>query len=273
MSHPIPPDTSGDYRGELMGLKRPNVMRFGAVPAFDEANPVLRPEEWEEHDDLARFWPVIEAQKNNNCTNAALACGLKAAFAMAGVDCPRLSWAFNYQRHNGGQDQGAMCRDLALDLKSGVGMCPASLHPDSKIFGRPTAEAVAEAAKWTGLEVYQCMNWAHVASALTLRFVVYYGVCMGAAYAQGHRDGMVPEYDGRLSSGHAMMGRGLVKVNGRFRVINPNTWGQGMGDRGVYYFPESYFWDRKPVRGMDFVNLDAYAIRAVKRLDALPAVA
>lgn len=268
-------DLPGEYAGEKFGLRRPAALRFGDVPAFDEANPVLPESEWEEHDDLAPFWPEIEAQRSNNCTNASLASALTAAFRMAGVDAPRFSWAFNYARHNDGVDEGAMCRDLARDLlvdRGGVGMCPAHLWPDDRIIARSfPAEALAGAKKWGALEVYQCLSWAQVGSALTQRFVVYYGVCMGLGYAAGHRNGgIVAEYDGQLANGHAMAGRGLRKVNGRFRVINPNTWGTQVGDRGVYYFPESYFWHSRPYRGTTFVNLDAYAIRAVKRPDPLP---
>lgn len=251
------------------GYKTPAEFRFGTVAAFDEANAVLPRDQWREHDDLAPFWPAVEAQQNNNCTAASLACGAFAAFKAAGVECPRLSWAFNYSLRNGGRDEGAFCRDLAIDFMN-VGIAPAVAVPDSRIF-RPAGgwppEILAAAAKWKALEVYQCLTFDHVGSALSQDFVVYHGFCLGRnGVMNPGPSGRVAEYDGQLANGHAMCSRGLTKRFGDWRTVTPNTWGTGYGDQGVGYWPESYFWAQ---RG-NFVNLDCYAIRAVKRVDPLP---
>jgi hypothetical protein len=216
----------------------------------------------------ARRTPPVEAQQHSNCTNAALAHAATAAFRFAGIDAPRFSWASNYARHNGGRDEGAFCRSLAWDFKDGPGLCPAALCPDSRIFAQWTPEMTAEAGKWLALEIYQCMNWNDVGSALTRRFVVYHGFCLGAGGVSNPRDGRMPQFDGSLANGHAMASRGITRKFGDWRTVTPNTWGTGWGDKGVGYWPQSYFWLQ---RG-NFVNLDSFAVRAVRRNDTLPPV-
>lgn len=251
------------------GHVAPADFRYSGVPSFDEANEVLPESQWVEHDHLDSYWPVIEAQQNNNCTNAALACGAKAAFDAAGVEgVPRFSWAFNYSLRNGGRDAGAMCRDLAIDSKE-VGLAPSKLVPDERIYkprGGWSQDVLAAAATWKFLEVYQCMNFQHIASAISQGFIVYHGFCLGRSGLNASKDGKVPEYDGSLANGHAMCSRGLTRRFGGWRAVTPNTWGQNYGLHGVGFWPPSYFWEE---RG-NFVNLDAYALRAVKRPDALP---
>lgn len=242
------------------GVIQPTQPRFYGVPTWDAANPVLPESQWEEHDDLASVWPEIEAQQNNNCTNAALAHAATAAFTFAGIPAPRFSWASNYARHNNNRDSGAMCRDLAWDFKNGPGLLPSNMWPDSKIFGGWTPEQIAEGEKWRALEIYQCMNFAHVASALTRRFAVYHGFCLGQGGVSNPRDGRMPEFDGQLANGHAMASRGLTKKFGDWRTITPNTWGKQWADNGVGYWPASYFW----LQRSNFVNLDCFAIRAVR---------
>lgn len=255
-----------------MGLVQPEVLRFGAVPAWADRNPVLPESQWEEHDDYAPHCRPSLAQSFNNCTNASLAWLLAAAFRVAGLDCPPLSRSYLYAFHNGGRDEGAMCRDLAASCMS-RGLPPESEWPESKIYlsrGGVPAAVDALAKQHLALEIYQCLNWADVGSALTNRFLVYHGFVLGQAFFNTGKDGIVPPWDGRLANGHAMGSRGLRKVNGQWRTITPNTWGPSFGDNGVGYIDASYFW---PQRG-NFVNLDAYAIRAVKAskstTDSLP---
>ena len=123
-----------------------------------------------------------------------------------------------------------------------------------------------DASQHMALEIYQCLNFEHVASALTNRFVVYHGFMMGYAYQRTGSDGKVPSWDGQYASGHAMFSRGLTRKFDDWRTITPNTWGENWGDRGVGYWDRSYFW----AQNGRWVNLDCYAIRAVKRKDKLP---
>lgn len=250
------------------GHNAPPVLRFAAVPSWDEANPTLPESQWEEHDDFAQVWPQIESQQNNNCTDASLAGLAHALFKFAGVEnVPRFSWSFGYSHHNGGQDQGAYCRELAKDFRDGPGRVPVEMWPDSRIVANSwPPEVLAEADRWRALEVYQCLDWQQIGSALTRRFMVYHGFVLGNAFQSTGASGRVPEWDGRMANGHAMASRGLTKVFGDWRTITPNTWGLGFGDKGVGFWPKSYFWAQN--RG--FVNLEAFAVRAPRRVDPLP---
>ena len=256
----------------LFGYVNPEELRFGAVPQWSEANTVIAEADCEDHDDLAEFAPPIRAQKNNNCTNASLSDLAYTAFKMAGAeDVPQFSWTFNYAQCNGGRDQGAMCRDVIANTMKGAGpgLLPAPLWPESNLFvsrGEITPEMLKEAAKWQLLEVYQCMDWADVRSALALRFLVYHGFVLGGNYSATGRDGKVPKWDGRRANGHAMWSRGLTRRFGDLRTITPNTWGTGFGDAGVGYWDQSYFW----AASGNYINLDCYAVRAVVRNDELP---
>lgn len=259
-----------------MGCVQPEELRYGAVPAWDDANPVLPESEWEEHDDYAQFPVEVGYQQNNNCTNASLAKLVELLEKAAGVpNVEPLSPTFAYALCNGGRDQGAMCRDVASVYRT-KGLPRASLVPEGEIYqprGGFSPEVLADAAKHLGLEIYQCLNWQHVGSALTRRFLVYHGFVLGTSYNHTGKDGRVPEWDGSLANGHAMHSRGLTRRFGDWRTVTPNTWSRGWGDNGVGYWPKSYFWDQRPYRGSVFVNLDCFAVRAVKRSDPLPAAA
>lgn len=267
MSAPVDTFNLPDGTPVKMGMKAPPELRFAAVPAWDAANPVLTEDECQDTDRLRQFLSPIKTQHYNNCTNAALAGLGEALFRSCGMEVPTLSMSFNYARHNDGVDQGAMCRDLAYDFRE-VGMVPDALYPENRVVSRPSAEVVAKAKEITALEVYQCLDWSHVRSALARDFFVYHGFVLGQAFFNVGRDGKVPRWDGRIANGHAMFSCGLTRRFGDLRTIMPNSWGVSFGDQGVGYCDSSYFWDR---RG-NFVNLDAFAIRAVKRLktDDLP---
>lgn len=255
-----------------MGLVHPDVMRFGAVPTWADANPVLSEADCEEHDDFAAYCEPPKTQHFSNCTDASMAWALKVAFRSQGFDVPDLSMSFQYALNNGGRDQGASCRDVAASVLA-TGKPPASLWPESQIFlprGGVSQEVKDAAGLYKAFEVYQCMNWADVRSAISRRFLVYHGFVLGQAFiSRTGSDGMVPEYDGRRVNGHAMVSRGLKRVNGKLRTITPNTWGPSFGDKGIGYIPESYFW----AESGNFVNLDAFAIRAVKPTGVEPPTA
>lgn len=253
----------------LCGYLPPPTPRFAAVPTWSDKNDVLPESEWVEHDDHAALWPEIEQQHSSNCTNASLAHLATAAFRIAGVNAPRFSWSANYARHNGGRDEGAYCRDLARDFLEGPGMCPASLCPDANIFARWNQEMVSAASEWQALEIYQCMSFADVMSALSRRFLVYSGFVLGNSGMSNPSDGRMPEYDGIFGNGHAMASRGITKRFGDWRTITPNSWGKAWGDSGVGYWPASYWW----VQSGNKVNLEAFAVRAVKHKKAMPVAA
>ncbi len=248
-----------------LGCKQPDVLRFAALPAWDEKNVVIAESDTEDHNDLAEYVQQINHQKNSNCTNASLAKAMEVMFRAQGMACPKLSQTMQYVLHNGGRDEGAFCRDLAADVKApdGRGLCAESLWGDEKPIyrGQLPKEVLDDAKTRLALEIYQCQSWADVRSALAYRFVVYHGFVLGGSFFGTHGDGKVPAFDGSLSNGHAMVSIGLTRKFGDLRTITPNSWDTTFGDQGYGYIPASYFWGQNG----NFVNLDAYAIRAVKR--------
>jgi len=131
--------------------------------------------------------------------------------------------------------------------------------------GHATPQHVIDDAKTRiAFEVYQCLSWADVISAVARRFFVYQGYVLGQNWFSVPKSGKVASWDGRFENGHATIARGLTRKFGDLRVIVPNTWGPSFGDNGVGYVDQSYYWTQ---RG-NFVNLEAYAIRAFKIPDA-----
>lgn len=256
---------SGDFA--RMGCKLPDTQRFSAVPAWADANEVIPETQWEDHDDYAPLAQPIKTQPFSNCTNASIA-GLQELLTVAaGMPAVKISQVMLYWLCNGGSDSGAFCRDIAGKLLE-VGNCTDSLCPASRATGNPSSEMLADAASRKGLEIYQCMNFDDVGSALTRRFGVYHGFVLGQKFFGAGSDGIVPSFDGRMANGHAMYSRGLRKINGVWRTVTPNSWGTTFGAQGVGYIDKSYFWQQSG----NMVNLDCFAIRALKvKADDVPA--
>lgn len=247
-----------------LGCLQPEVARFEAVPAWSEKNPVLAEDECPDCDHMAGSMAAIGEQQNNNCTNAALASLLETFLVHLGEeDVPSLSWSYLYAMFNRNQDRGAYCRDLVLQALKG-GCAPKSKWADENIYmprgGFPT-DVIESALPYRPLEVYQCENWADARSALARGFAVYHGFVLGQAFFRTKGDGKVPQFDGQLKSGHAMWARGLTRKFGDLRAIVPNSWSPGFGERGLCYIDKSYFWAAQG----NYVNLDAYAVRSVRK--------
>lgn len=252
------------------GWNVPEEIRYGAVQTWSDANPQIPRDQWQEHDDYAPFAKPIKYQQHNNCANASYAGLLEVAFRDT---APVLSSTFLYAYCNGGRDSGAMCRDI-IEKGAEIGLAPESLVPESKIYlprGGYSQEIMDEAAKYKPLDVYQCMTVEDIGSALTRRFLVYFGVCLGNAnqFINGTgSDGKVPPYSGAATAGHAMYLRGITRRFGDLRFVMVNSWSNTWGNSGIGYMPLEYFWDQ---RG-NYINLEAFAIRAVKHNDDLPDV-
>lgn len=263
MSDLLLPDGSPIRMGYVPPHERGEPMRFAAVPAFDEANEVLSESQWEENDDAAMYNSPIKSQKYSNCTNASLASMIELDLRSSGIDAPDLSWSFLWAHFNGGSpNSGAMCREVIAKAKE-VGIPRADLWPESNYAisrGEVSQAILDDAALYRPLEVYQCMDWRDICSALTRRFRVYFGLCLGGKFFNTPKNGVAPAWDGGRSNGHAMFARGLRKVSGVWHAVVPNTWGTSFGENGVSYMDASYFW----AKSGNFYNLDAYAVRCIK---------
>lgn len=255
-----------------MGCIQPETPRFAAVPAWSEKNPVLAEDECEDHDDFAAWTPPIINQPHSNCTNAALAKLAEAGlWAATGVKPPTLSQTWLWCHFNrGSPNNGAFCRDLADKLRT-WGLPTDALFPASQ-YSLPrggSPKAVAEDAKTRlALEVYQCEGWPDVRSALSRRFLVYYGFVLGelSNWTRAPANGKIVPFDGRKINGHAQWGRGLTRRFGDLRVINVGSWGTSVADKGISYVDKSYFW----ATSGNFSNLDAFAIRSWVHTEPIP---
>lgn len=252
------------------GRNSPDEFRNAAVPAWAERNPVLQESDCDDHDDLAKWYPESLAQGFNNCTNASIAAASKAQLESQGIQTPNLSRSYQYAQCNGGRDQGASCRQVIQNLMGNgpyPGLPAESLYPENQIYmpkGGFPQHVIDDAKTRIAFEVYQCLSWADVISAVARRFFVYQGYVLGQNWFSVPKSGKVASWDGRFENGHATIARGLTRKFGDLRVIVPNTWGPSFGDNGVGYVDQSYYWTQ---RG-NFVNLEAYAIRAFKIPDA-----
>ena len=64
-------------------------------------------------------------------------------------------------------------------------------------------------------------------------------------YSANNNGGIVPEYfSGDTIDGHAMVIIGWKKINSISYWICHNSWGDWVGDNGIYYLP---FWTNKDV--------------------------
>jgi len=66
------------------------------------------------------------------------------------------------------------------------------------------------------------------------------------SFREGYDDGIVPEPKPgeRLLGGHSSCVVGWRKIDGETHWINVNSWGDDVGDGGVFYLPENYpFYD------------------------------
>ena len=264
MEPEIEPVILEDGTKVFLGCLQPEELRFAAAPAWDEKNPTLPESECRDTNHLEQFLHPVRQQLNNNCTNASLACLLEALKTSTGEEnVEPLSMTMQYALHNGGRDRGAYCRDLA-DSARKIGLCRDKLWGDDKIYlprsGQLPQEVLEDAKNTVVLEIYQCMNWDEVRTALALDYFVYHGFVLGNAFFKTKSDGVVPNFDGSFANGHAMFSYGLTRKFGSPRAMTRNTWGASFGDKGNCYIPKSYFWDRSG----QYVNLDAFAIRALR---------
>lgn len=246
-----------------LGCRLPQTPRFAEVPTWADANDIIPESEWDLHDDFAAYDVPVRKQNYNNCTNAALAGAAECLLSAQRGERVTLSMSMLYALCNGGVDEGAFCRDLALKFMR-LGLCLESLWPESRVttLEEPSREVLDSAAKYRGFEMYQVRSWEEYGSALTRRFVLYHGFMLGSAFMRGvGANGVVPPYDGVLANGHAMYSRGLTEIAGVKRGVCVNSWGRSWGKGGLCFLDQSYFWHQ---RG-NWVNLDCIAIRSVRQ--------
>lgn len=232
--------------------------------------PVPR-DRWTEVDYSAWLPPVLDQGSTPMCGGFSTAAAHTASCNMSGRKLGALlspGWIYGYTKEPGG---GILVRN-ALTCLQDRGCCTVNFV--GQFDTNPAAysqEARWDADKYRLRAAYQIDSFDQMGSALVAGYLVEFGVVIGGNF-RPDADGVIPEWDGSLSGGHAMFAYGLAKVNGRWYARVRNSWGERWGKQGNCLMPESYFW--KTRSGYRFMNLDAFAIKAVRQdVGELPTVA
>ncbi|NJD08465.1 MAG: hypothetical protein FIA97_18500 [Methylococcaceae bacterium] len=154
--------------------------------------------------------------------------------------------AFIYNQVNGGQDGGSQIYD-ALDLIIAKGAATWDLMPytDQNFTDQPSAEAMAEAAKFKGLKRYTLSTLSDLKGALAQRKPVVLGIDV---YDQFYNlKGPDSVYNSKAGNNNGPHGKHAVtavgydnnKYGGAVKVIN--SWSTNWGDNGFFWMPYSFF--------------------------------
>jgi len=174
--------------------------------------------------------PVHDQDGVGQCASDAAVGTVEFARAFAGMPYVKLSAGDLYGRVNGGSDNGSLLEDnLAEILNHGVATAatvPAIWSPRF----RPDKNKVdAERALYGVVEVYQCMDFDDMASAILQGFVVEHGMMWRDGFKVGSDGWLYNASGGR--GGHAQMAYGLAfnKKTGKWGLITQNSWGLSWG--------------------------------------------
>lgn len=234
-------------------------------PAYalaSSAIPVMPRDRWQEIDLSEWCPPIMDQGSTPQCGGFSTACAHTAAVAMSGRPLDNVlspGWIYGYCKRPGG---GIIVRD-ALTCLQERGCCqidtvgPFEINPSSY---PPAARKEAEQYKLT--EAYQVTSFDELATCLQSGYIVEFGCLIGNQFRPHPETGIVPDQSG-LTGGHAMYACGLARVNSRWYARVRNSWSEAWGLDGTCLMPESYFWYKRP--GYPYVNLDAFAIKAVRQ--------
>jgi C1A family cysteine protease len=144
--------------------------------------------------------------------------------------------AIENDTHN---DDGAQIRDGLVSLNT-KGVCPEPLWPfdASKITTVPPKETYGAAYPYKIKKYERAVDSKGIFAALSQQIPVIFGIevfdnFMGDDVA---KTGQVPMPKGALVGGHAMLIVGAKDD----KFIVRNSWGEGWGDKGYCYIPQSY---------------------------------
>ncbi len=119
--------------------------------------------------------------------------------------------------------------DIALDV-------PAAIHKKQSYFQCDQGDDLFDSvliALWQSYQAYQATKNISDLKAVSIAFYWFPEFTFAS-------QGIVPESDTwnkKLASGHNVVVRGKKTINGIPYLIVQNSYGEGMGDKGLYYFP------------------------------------
>ena len=193
--------------------------------------------------------PVYNQGQLGSCTANATGGAIEFDQIKQGLpafETSRLFTYFNSRALEGNQssDSGAQIRD-AIKAVAAWGVCPETEWPyDVNQFAtQPPQACYTDAAKHLAL-VYESVNQDtnDLRACLAAGFPFVFGFTVYASFESAYvaQTGIVPlpHWFKRAKGGHAVMAVGYDDETEQFVVRN--SWGEGWGDKGYFYFPYQY---------------------------------
>lgn len=233
---------------------------FSFFPFFEERFEALPESQWQENS-LKSLAPAIRNQSRyGSCAGQATVFAYSIAKKKSAPrdTFPTLSATFIYGNINGGKDQGATIGN-AMKAITNVGTCLDSQVPTNVIFKQQfPKEAFNTATRFKALEAYKLRNFEELCTALSLGMPCVSGIAVGSNFTRGDikSNGVAPLPDS-IVGGHALCHTGLKKIDGRWSIETPNSWGAQWGVNGWCYLQKDHW---SPGFGFPF---DCFAIYSV----------
>jgi C1A family cysteine protease len=206
----------------------------------------------EEVDLRNQMSPIVDQGQLGSCTANAIASGLHEFLQLKeGKQLTRLSRLFLYYQERlmegtVGEDAGASIRD-GIKILNKQGCAPEQDWPYiiEKFTEAPPQQAYQDASANTISEYHRVTSVSALKAALAEGQPVVIGMEVFSSFESEAvaETGIVPlptAYEENLG-GHAVLAVGYKKIQGKAYIIVRNSWGEGWGDKGYFYLPESFF--------------------------------
>lgn len=255
-------EQAGEFR--VLGCLPPHLKcslpAWGSSPASNR----LDPSQWVERNWHAAWKVKTTDQKSSQaCVGHSTEKVWTYTWLQNGGRPLEFSNTYVYSLINGGTDGGAVISDAMTALKM-YGIAEKRLVPDDMIFrAQLPAEAYANARRFRAVEVYRCLSFADIVSAISLGHTVASGIFVGRNFGELSSDGVAPLPD-QIVGGHALAHVGIKYLSrlSRWGVLTQNSWSQEWGFRdettgegGFCYLVEEHWQRMQP---------DAWAVVGVQ---------
>jgi C1A family cysteine protease len=202
----------------------------------------------EEH--IIPFNPRVRNQGTlNSCTGFAVAKLVEyhlAKHGNTGVDVsPLFLWHNGKKLHNWADKNNGVWLRNSLKALLNNGFVYEINHPYTKDYYREPdsySQALATVTvdfyfqRWIS---YLLLSKEDVIGCLAGDSPVVFGIYVNNSF-YANRTGIIKDIQASRES-HAMFAYGYKMIDGVQHIVCANSWGTGVGDRGIYYIPTSYF--------------------------------
>lgn len=196
--------------------------------------------------------PIVDQGQLGSCTANAIASGLKEYHLLtSGTPLVRLSRLFLYWHERQmegtiGEDSGAYIRD-GMKVLQQIGVCPETDYPYeiTHFTDKPSTQAENDAVPYKITEYHRVQSVDQLKASLAEGLPVVLGIDVYESFesAEVARTGFVPlpKKGEQLLGGHAVLAVGYKTIKRVKYIIVRNSWGEGWGDKGYFYLPETFF--------------------------------